>query len=287
MSGTIEQIQDLIKDVERSHNVEVLLAVESGSRAWGFESPDSDFDIRMVYRESPEAAFQLNEPRDVIEIMSDVEQDGQRLDADLVGWSLRKALRLGVTSNPQMMEWVQAPIIYHKDPAFAQDMAQMKSRSDPRTLANHYRGLARRTLMQYIHDVEDPVGKKYLYAVRCVCAARWMVQNPVSGAVPPVAFCDLLGDVNLNTSARKYTGREIRDDIAELIEWKVQQTESGGRRRFDLLNTWISDEVTSLEEDINSVPEYRMGTSVGEEIWKKWYPEIFTPPAHEPNSLEL
>ena len=35
-------------EIEKKYNVIVLYATESGSRAWGFASPDSDFDERFI-----------------------------------------------------------------------------------------------------------------------------------------------------------------------------------------------------------------------------------------------
>ena len=63
----IELIQNKIKEIEQEENVEVILAVESGSRAWGFESVDSDYDVRFIYIRKEEDYLMLNPSRDVIE----------------------------------------------------------------------------------------------------------------------------------------------------------------------------------------------------------------------------
>ena len=104
-----------LEDVEQQNNVKVLLAVESGSRAWGFHSAESDWDVRFVYVHNLDWYLKVNEGRDVIEHMYDD-------DVDLVGWDLRKTLRLFQKSNPALMEWLHSPIIYRADEVFLSRM---------------------------------------------------------------------------------------------------------------------------------------------------------------------
>lgn len=42
-------IPEKLAEIENRENVRILHCVESGSRAWGFASPDSDFDVRFIY----------------------------------------------------------------------------------------------------------------------------------------------------------------------------------------------------------------------------------------------
>lgn len=44
-----EKIQEQLRRIEEAENIKILLSVESGSRAWGFASPDSDYDVRFIY----------------------------------------------------------------------------------------------------------------------------------------------------------------------------------------------------------------------------------------------
>lgn len=101
---TKARINALLDDLAERHGVHILMAVESGSRAWGFESPDSDFDVRFIYQEPTEVMLKLFPDRDVIEVESSFNADGTGVPVDMVGWSLTKALRLGVASNPQLAE---------------------------------------------------------------------------------------------------------------------------------------------------------------------------------------
>ena len=44
-----DRIMKKLDEIEKTEEVRILLAVESGSRAWGFASTDSDYDVRFIY----------------------------------------------------------------------------------------------------------------------------------------------------------------------------------------------------------------------------------------------
>ena len=102
-------IQNKLRDIQQQEQVRILFAVESGSRAWGFPSPDSDYDVRFIYVRSCEAYLRLEKRRDVLELPIDEE-------LDISGWDLDKALRLLHGSNPTLFEWCQSPIVYKTTP---------------------------------------------------------------------------------------------------------------------------------------------------------------------------
>ena len=104
-SAVREEIGSVLCDLERDHGVKILLAVESGSRAWGFPSPDSDYDVRFVYVHAMDWYLSIEPGRDVIELPIDK-------TLDVSGWDLRKALHLLTKSNPALLEWLESPIIY-------------------------------------------------------------------------------------------------------------------------------------------------------------------------------
>ena len=108
-------ISSVLQEAAREHGVRILVAVESGSRAWGFGSPDSDYDVRFIYAHPPEWYLRLRDERDVIERPLDAQL------VDLAGWDVRKALRLLLRSNPALYEWLCSPIVYGDDGAFAPD----------------------------------------------------------------------------------------------------------------------------------------------------------------------
>ena len=100
-----ELIISKLKQIEKDYNVRVLLAVESGSRAWGFASPDSDYDVRFIYVRPEKEYLRLEDVRDVIELPINDE-------LDINGWDLQKTLRLLYRSNPTLFEWFSSPIVY-------------------------------------------------------------------------------------------------------------------------------------------------------------------------------
>ena len=238
----------LLAGLEHMHGVEVLFAIESGSRAWGFASPMSDFDVRFVYRLPAHRAFRLNPERENETIDRKVPASGADAEADLVGWSLEKALKLGGASNPQFVEWAGFVQPYRAEPAFHAAMRELAALSRPRVLAKHYRGLAKRTLMTYL-DGEDPrLGKKYLYAVRPLLAAAWMIDNPHRGVTPPIRFAKLLDEVLLPAA--------VRYEMDELLDWKTGPEAGRGPRRFVALDKWLPSQIDRLEGPIAVIPEH-------------------------------
>ena len=173
-----EAIQQALDQVEAEHGVRVLFAVESGSRAWGFESPDSDYDVRFLYVHPIEWYVSIRERRDVIEAMLPG-------DLDLSGWDLRKALGLLAKSNPSHYERLQSPIVYRADPEFLTEFRSLAHRYlDLGTLYRHYLSLARGQWDKYLQG-DEVARKKYLYVLRPVLACRWIKQG--LGA-PPTLF---------------------------------------------------------------------------------------------------
>ena len=173
-----EAIQSALDAVEAEHGVRVLFAVESGSRAWGFASPDSDYDVRFLYVHPVEWYLSVRAERDVVEAM----WPG---DLDLSGWDLRKALGLLAKSNPSHYERLQSPIVYRADSAFlAEFRALADAYLDLGTLYRHYLSLARGQWDKYLQG-DEIARKKYLYVLRPVLACRWIERG---WGAPPTLF---------------------------------------------------------------------------------------------------
>ena len=105
MRDIITEINEKLDEIERKEGVKILHAVESGSRAWGFASPDSDYDVRFVYVRPKEDYLRLDEPRDVIEWQLDEV-------LDINGWDLKKALGQFARGNATLFEWSESPVVY-------------------------------------------------------------------------------------------------------------------------------------------------------------------------------
>ena len=176
-----EVIPAHLRMVEQEYDVKILLAVESGSRAWGFESADSDWDVRFIYVHKPEWYLRVQEQRDVIEQMYD---DG----VDLAGWELRKALSLLMRSNPQMFEWLNSPKVYYADSHFMSRIAKVeKDFFNPVKSMYHYNRIYNKHNERYLQQADCNM-KRFLYYLRGILACQWIERYKT---LPPVRFQEL------------------------------------------------------------------------------------------------
>jgi predicted nucleotidyltransferase len=171
--------------IETRHDVRILLAVESGSRAWGFASADSDFDVRFIYCHRLEWYLRIGEQRDVIE-----ETGPNLLDAG--GWELRKALKLFARSNLALYEWINSPIVYREVAEFRDSLRQqIPSFFNPIAAVHHYLSMSRAAYETCAADGSITT-KKLFYTLRALLACRWIDRNSCQ---PPTEFARLLDNV--------------------------------------------------------------------------------------------
>jgi len=184
---TVESlIQERLNSIEQKHDVKIILAIESGSRAWGFASPDSDWDVRFLYVHREPWYFKVHAGRDVIETGIEQHPLGE---LDINGWELRKSLQLLHKSNPALMEWLQSPLIYHRDAAIMDAYDNMaKAFFKPLACFQHYLSMAITNTREFVHKDEVRL-KKYLYVLRPIFACQWIEQF---GEMPPIEFHRLL-----------------------------------------------------------------------------------------------
>jgi predicted nucleotidyltransferase len=182
--------------IEREYDVRILLAVESGSRAWGFASPDSDYDVRFVYAHPRDWYLSVQEHRDVIEEMLPG-------DLDVSGWELRKALRLFAKCNLALNEWVGSPVTYRVNDAFREEFAALIPRYfNPIAGMYHYRRIAEEALEDNYIDGLIPI-KKIFYVLRPMLACRWIEHTQ---AQPPTAFSSLVAADWVDADERQWIG---------------------------------------------------------------------------------
>ena len=225
-----QHIRDQLEKIESEHDVRVLYACESGSRAWGFASPDSDYDVRFVYLHPRDwyLSIDLENRRDVIEVLIDDE-------LDVSGWDARKALRLLAKSNPPLLEWLGSPIVYlERDDFRARMRAALESCYAPHSCAYHYRNMARRTIETYLRG--DTVKlKKYFYTLRPLLAVRWI---EAGRGLVPTEFEKL-------RAAETFPPR-VAEAIEELLRRKSGVSESEAALRIPHLHEWIESEYSRL-----------------------------------------
>lgn len=171
-----KRVRDALAEVETTRGVRVLFACESGSRAWGFASQDSDYDVRFLYVHPRDWYLSIEAGRDVIELpIAD--------DLDVSGWDLRKTLGLVRRSNPPLLEWLKSPIVYRLDAQFFADFTALASTFySPRRCFAHYLHMGLGNWDSYLRGRSTVSLKKYLYVFRPVLGCRWIERG--HGQVP-------------------------------------------------------------------------------------------------------
>lgn len=224
-----DKISELLAGIERERNVRILYACESGSRAWGFHSEDSDYDIRFLYA-SPSACYLgVSDPKDTIEIAI-------KDDLDPGGWDVKKALGLLGKSNGPLIEWLHSPIVYVDRDGFREKWQKLSREVlQPTKLRHHYMGLAVQISRKKLAE-GSPSAKSYLYVMRALLAARWIDEN---GTAPPVPFAELVAA----------TEEPLRSALNDLIAAKarIHETESIGRNA--VLDAFIEEAIAREKPD--------------------------------------
>ena len=231
------KILQRLKDIESRYDVKILLAVESGSRAWGFASKDSDYDVRFIYVHRKEWYLTLIEGRDVIE---ELDPDGVM---DLAGWDIKKALLLMGKGNCAFAEWLNSPIVYYKDDKFLESMNSMKDEYFRKVSAvNHYYHMAMNHDKRYLEKRGCEM-KRFMYYLRGLLAAKF---SAIYGTYPPVVFNELV---------EKMVGdKPIRDEIADLVRLKQESREHNTMIVSDFLVAFATELAAEIEAMFGTFP---------------------------------
>lgn len=223
------EISEKLDEIEKKEGVRILHAVESGSRAWGFASPDSDYDVRFVYARSEADYLRIDEPRDVIEWQLDEV-------LDINGWDLKKALKQFARGNATLYEWSGSPIVYRTTEDWNRIREVSRKYFSEKSAVYHYYGTANSTLQEYLSG--DMVRyKKYFYAIRPLLAAQYIEKYHEA---PPVLFDELL---------KLELPQNLRAAIDELLEVKKITTEKEENPQIAVIREFIESE-TARQKDI-------------------------------------
>jgi len=232
-----ETIMKELHKIEVEGNLRILFAIESGSRAWGFPSPDSDYDVRFVYARPVDWYLTLAPGRDVYELpIDDI--------LDINGWDIKKALGLLLKPNPVMLEWLSSPIRYIWNDAICEKLINFsKEVTHGPACLNHYLHLGGRQWNIYIDGKDEVNLKKYFYIVRPAMAVRWMRLHPT--IIPPMNFQELLSGINLNV--------ELISALDDLLIAKSHSKEVGTASRVDVIDDFITSEFDWAREAVKSI----------------------------------
>jgi len=187
-----KKISEELRQVEHDFNVRILYACESGSRAWGFPSQNSDFDVRFIYVHPRDWYLSIAERRDVIELPVD-----EILDVN--GWDIRKTLQLLRRSNAPLMEWLVSPIKYYAMDAALNPLIELSRKAFlPDASLHHYLSMAKNNLIK-VQETETPRIKSYLYSLRPMLCGKWI---KVFGSQPPMQIDELLSALLPDTRSK-------------------------------------------------------------------------------------
>ncbi len=236
--GNIEDLINLkLNEIEERENVIILHAVESGSRAWGFASPDSDYDVRFIYVRPKDYYLRLEDKKDYI----DWELDET---LDINGWDLYKALKLFHRSNATLFEWSNSPVVYRTTSEWKKIKDISLNYFSCKSAMYHYYGTANKNYHEYL--MEDMVKyKKYFYVLRPILACKWIEQKKCP---PPVLFDELVKTVLEDN---------MKPAVNTLLQAKIQMAEFEKGKRVDVINNYIEENITYFKELLEEMSDDR------------------------------
>ncbi|WP_066317612.1 nucleotidyltransferase domain-containing protein [Bacillus sp. FJAT-29814] len=253
-----EKILEELKRIETEYEVKICLAVESGSRAWGFHSKDSDYDVRFIYVHRPEWYLSIEQKRDVIELpINDL--------LDINGWELRKALRLFKKSNPPLMEWLQSGIVYYQAYSLTDKMSTIQNKVFlPQSALYHYLNMAKGNYRDYLQAQYVKI-KKYFYVLRPILACNWIEKH---NSFPPIEFRELVEDL--------FEEGQLKQEILTLLERKMKGDELNLEPKITVINDFLEQEITRIENYTKTLSVERQDlTPLLDELFRDTLTEIW------------
>ncbi len=218
-------IQTELQNLEHQLNIKILYAVESGSRAWGFASTDSDWDVRFIYIHQRDWYLSIDDKKDSVEIMLPN-------DLDLSGWEMRKALKLFRKSNPPLLEWLNSPIIYHEEKGVIEQFrGLMTEYFNPKSCLHHYLHMAEGNFREYLQRNLVRT-KKYFYVIRPVLACQWIERTDT---MAPTAFQKLF--------ETQIEDGELKTEIEKLLARKRSGDELGEEPKIQIINDFLEERI--------------------------------------------
>ncbi len=236
-----KEIQENLDTIEKTYDVRILLAVESGSRAWGFASPDSDYDVRFIYAHRSEEYLRIDPMKDVIEWQLDEV-------LDINGWDVKKALLAFGKGNPNVMEWADSPIIYRKADEWESLKETVLHYFSEKSALCHYYGTANSTLQGFLQG-EMIRYKKYFYALRPLLCCHWIERYHT---IPPMEFEKLLTMFNEPDSVLT---PELYTAIQDLLIRKVETEEKDLNQQIPVIIEFIRNECARQKHISDAEPD--------------------------------
>ena len=253
------QIMERLQQIEVENNVVILYACESGSRAWGFPSADSDYDIRFIYIHPRDWYLTIQDKRDVLEFP-------MYENLDFSGWDIRKALGLFRRSNPPLLEWLGSPIVYQEKGNFANRLCELSKEYYSATACiYHYLHMAQGNYKDYVRG-EDIRIKKYFYLLRPILAIKWIEQGY---GVAPTAFSTLLAGTVMDIT--------LKQEINRLMRLKENGSESDRGPQSPIVNQFVETELERLAKQTQTYQNNAAPFEVLDDIFRTIWQEVNFP----------
>jgi len=235
----IDTIKEKLYEIQEKEKITILHAIESGSRGWGFESKDSDFDVRFIYIHQAEWYLNVFEGSDVIEIPIDEV-------LDINGWDLKKALKLMYKSNAPLLEWLSSPIIYKENEEFIKVLKGIAEIYFSQvSVIYHYINLAKKSFNGLL-TLDNIKLKKLFYVIRPVLACMWIEKY---NEIPPMNLQVMLNEVEIDN--------KIKNILNKLVIVKADSTEFDViRPQLELMN-FLKEKLEYYEDYAKSIKNER------------------------------
>ncbi|MBK9318550.1 MAG: nucleotidyltransferase domain-containing protein [Bacteroidetes bacterium] len=255
-----DEIKKELLKLELQQEIKILFAVESGSRAWGFASTDSDWDVRYIYIHKLDWYLKIDDKKDS-------QEEILPNDIDLAGWELKKALRLFRKSNPPLLEWLRSPIVYMQQYSTVDKLRSLtKDFFNPKSCLHHYLHMAEGNFKDYLQR-DNVLVKKYFYVLRPILACDWIKQT---NSMPPMEFHQLLdnqvSDMNIKTEIQKLLKRKMAGEEFNL-EPKIQILNDFLEQKIEFYNNYVKSIVQNTPPDTAKLDELFKETIY--EAWEK------------------
>jgi uncharacterized protein len=248
----VDSIADRLETIAIKEQITILYACESGSRAWGFPSPDSDYDVRFIYLRPLEWYLSIDDRPDTLDLPIDSL-------LDINGWDLRKALKLFKGSNSAIYEWIQSPIVYRSHGNLPTELLKLAhSYYAARAGIYHYLNMAISCYREYL-QADTVKLKKYFYALRPILAAKWIVEHRT---FPPMVFDKLLPLISDRL--------DILVEINRLLTIKATANEATTISASPILNNFIRSEIDNCEAAVKLIPKPEIDSLALDRLFKQY-----------------
>jgi uncharacterized protein len=230
------KIKKYLEQIQKEKQIEILYACETGSRAWGFASPDSDYDVRFIYRHKLDWYLNLNEQKDTVEGMF------ENREIDISGWDIKKCLNLLWRSNPPLLEKIQSPIVYVTNEAFLCTITDLaKANYSKIATMHHYLSMAKKMYSE-VKDNETVKLKKIFYALRPALACKWIMEENI---MPPIVLQHMVDNLEFENG--------MKNKIYELVAIKNTKEEGYMHKEEKELSFFIENIINQAEQVANSL----------------------------------